>query len=766
MSTERQHMINSPEIESIIEQAIAMAKERSHQYCTVEHLLLALVTYAPFKKCLDKFGVDTDMLTRETITFLDNQRSMCIEPKDGEEMHPRKTNTLERVMNRSVTQVLFTGRKTVTTIDLYLSMINESNSHASYFLLKYGVTKNEFVPFWQKYYKSGEFTTSLTAGQADEVLGEYTTNLSELARTGKLEPLVGRSIELDEIINVLAKKFKSNVLMVGDPGVGKTAIAEGLAQLIASGDVSEFLLEHEVYSLEIGSLLAGSKYRGDFEEKIKAVLDALVTKKKTILFIDEAHTMHGSGSSTNNGSIDFANMIKPAITKGNLKVIASTTWEEFYESFEKDRALMRRFYRVAIDEPDRDSTVKILTGLSTRLNEFHTVNITEEAVIAAVDNATRYIHDRKNPDKSIDLLDAACAKQRVLGNKGVDITKELIHEQVERMAKVPADKLSDDNHDRISNLESNIKSKLYGQEETVDKVLERVYVSFAGISTETRPMSSFLFLGPTGTGKTELARLLSKNLDMPLLKYDMSEYSERHSVASLIGAPPGYVGFGDGNLGGGRLISDISKNPHCILLFDEVEKAHPDIFNIFLQLLDDGRITGSNGKEVNAKNTIIIMTSNLGASDSDRNQIGFGDQQRTGDDERALKEFFKPEFRNRIDLICKFGKLDMLSIKKIVIKFTEDLKKALKNVHDITLNLSEPIVEHLAEKGYDSKMGARPLYRKIDELIRVPLSKKILFDRIKSSTVNVQLVNGEVVFDVQKKLIANVGEDGIIQIEQ
>ena len=756
-------MNHSPEIENIIEQAISFAKIRNHQYCTIEHLLLSLISYAPFKTVLDSYGVDTETMTKDIGSYLDSQRSIVVPVSQDEEIQPRKTNTLERVMNRSVTQVLFTGRKFVTTIDLYLSISNETNTHAHYFLLKYGITKNEFIPFWQNHYKNAETESTLTTRQADEILEEYTTNLTDLAQQGKIEPLIGRSKELDEIVNVLAKRFKSNVLMVGDPGVGKTAIAEGLATKIVEKDVPEFLYDHELYSLEIGSLLAGSKYRGDFEEKIKSVIEALITKKKAILFIDEAHTMKGSGSA-NNGSIDFANMIKPAITKGNLKVVASTTWEEFYESFEKDRALMRRFYRVGVDEPDRDSTIKILKGLSTRLNDFHKVKITDDAIVAAVDSATRYMHDRKNPDKSIDLIDAACAKQRVLGNQDVDITKELVFEQVERMAKVPADKLNNDSFERIHNLEANIKNKLYGQEETVDKVLERIYVSFAGIGHETRPMSSFLFLGPTGTGKTELARLLSKNLDMPLLKYDMSEYSEKHSVSSLIGPPPGYVGFGDSQVGGGRLINDLSKNPHSILLFDEVEKAHPDIFNIFLQMLDEGKITGSNGKEVNCKNTIIILTSNLGASDSERNKIGFGSQERTGDDDKALKDFFKPEFRNRLDMVCKFSKLDMLAIKKIVIKFTDELKKSLKDAHDITINLTEPVVDYLAEKGYDSKMGARPLGRKIDELVRVPLSKKILFERIKNAHINVNLVDEKIEFDIQQKLTATVGEDGFIQV--
>jgi len=753
-------MTNSPEIESIIESAIESSKQRKQQYVTVEHLLLALITYKPFTKCLDSFGVDTETMAQEVGSYLDGLHAIIT---TDPETVPRKTNSLERVMNRSVTQVLFTGRNQVTTIDLYLSISSEGNSHAHYFLLKYGINKNEFVTHWQHNYKGVMFANSLTEKQADDILEEFTTNLTTLAGQGKLEPLIGRSKELDDIVNVLAKRFKSNVLMVGDPGVGKTAIAEGIAQMIINKEVPDFLQDHQLYSLEIGSLLAGSKYRGDFEEKVKAVLDALNTKKKAILFIDEAHTMQGAGASSS-GSVDFANMIKPAITKGTLKVIASTTWEEYYESFEKDRALMRRFYRISIDEPAYDSTIRILSGLSQRLNDFHDVVITEEAIKAAVDSSARYIHDRKNPDKSIDLLDAACAKQRVLGNKGIEITKDLVFDQVEKFTGVPADKLKGDNRELIGNLEVNIKSKLYGQDETVEKVLERVYVSFAGIGNDTKPTASFLFLGPTGTGKTELAKLLSKNLDMPLLKYDMSEYSEKHSVSSLIGPPPGYVGFNDSQVSGGRLITDLSKNPHSIMLFDEVEKAHPDIFNIFLQMLDEGRITGSNGKVVSCKNTIIIMTSNLGSADSERNNIGFGEQEKTGEDDRAFKEFFKPEFRNRLDMVCKFTKLDMLAIKKIVVKFADELKKSLIDKHNITLILSEAAIDHLADKGYDNKMGARPLSRKIDELIRVPLSKKILFEHIKNSTITVNMNSEDIEFVVAQKLTGKVNSDGVIEV--
>jgi ATP-dependent Clp protease ATP-binding subunit ClpA len=652
------------------------------------------------------------------------------------------------VFNRALTQVLFTGRRQVVTVDLYLAIMGETNSNAHYFLLKYGVHKAEFVDFWTKNYKSERAAAGMNHQQATEVLEEYCTSLSAMAAADQLEPLIGRSSELDEMIAVLARRFKANVLMVGDPGVGKTAIIEGLAQEIAQNRVPEFLKNHEVWSLEIGSLVAGSKYRGDFEEKFKAVIAALEAKKNCILFVDEAHTMKGAGAGSS-GSLDFANMLKPAITKGNLKVIASTTWEEYYESFEKDRALMRRFYRLSIDEPDRDTTEKILIGLSPRLETFHNVMIDTEAMTAAVDLAARYIHDKKNPDKSIDLLDAACARERVKDAGQVTVNKAMIEEQVARVTGVPTDRLQNERSLKIVDLESNIKQKLYGQEEAVDSVLERVYINFSGIGTQGKPMASFLFLGPTGTGKTELAKLLSENLDMHLLRYDMSEFQEKFSVSSLIGAPPGYVGFEDGNVGGGKLISDLSKHPFSVILFDEIEKAHSDVTNILLQMLDEGHVTGANGKRVDCKNTIIIMTSNLGARDNENNNIGFStDLSKTGEEDRAMKEFFRPELRNRIDKICKFVKLDTLAIKKIVVKFLDHLKSSVAE-KNIKLFFSEAVIELLADKGYDSKMGARPLNRKIDELIRVPLSKRILFEQLADCALNVELQDGKIEFNLK-----------------
>jgi ATP-dependent Clp protease ATP-binding subunit ClpA len=601
----------------------------------------------------------------------------------------------------------------------------------------------------------------MNAQQATDILEEHCTNISAMASKNQLEPLIGRSAELEDMITVLARRFKANVLMVGDPGVGKTAIIDGLAQEIHNNRVPEFLKGHEVWGLEIGSLLAGSKYRGEFEEKFKQVIAALEAKKNCILFVDEAHTMKGAGSS-GQSNLDFANMLKPAITKGNLKVIASTTWEEYYESFEKDRALMRRFHRLSIDEPNAGTTEQILIGLSPRLEKFHNVMIDTEAMTAAVELSGRYIHDKKNPDKSIDLLDGACAKQRVRDAGMVTVTRDMIMAQVSKVAGIPMDRLQNERSANIVDLESNIKQKLYGQDEAVDAVLERVYINFAGIGATTRPMASFLFLGPTGTGKTELAKLLSENLDMKLLKYDMSEYQEKHTVSSLIGAPPGYVGFEDGNVGGGKLISDLTKNPFSIILFDEIEKAHPDVSNILLQMLDEGHITSSAGKRVDVKNTIIILTSNLGARDNENNAIGFGSQEKTGNEDRAMKEFFKPELRNRIDQICRFNKLDRLAIKKIVIKFTDQLKASLDEKH-IKLTLSEEVIDMLADKGYDPKMGARPLARKIDELIKVPLSKKILFDRLSDCDVFVTMQDDTVHFESVAQIIPVVDDDGIIR---
>ena len=735
-------MNTSPEIESLVQHSITLATDMGHEFVLTEHLVLALIQHAPFRKTLRQFGTDVAALEQDVTAYLLEVQGTIVK-QDTEP--PRRTTALERVFNRANVQVMFTGRRVMTTIDLYLSIMAETNSHAHYYLLKHGVKKQDFAEFWQVNYR--EQATRLTDQQATDILTEYCENLSLQAAEGRLEPVIGREQDIADMIAVLARRFKANVLMVGDPGVGKTAIIEGLAQAIHSGSVPAFLKDHEVWSLEVGSLLAGSKFRGEFEEKLKMVIAALEAKKRCVLFIDEAHTMRGAGSGSNS-SLDFANMIKPAITRGNLKVVASTTWEEYYESFEKDRALMRRFYRLAVAEPNRPVTEQILIGLSPRLEQFHGVMIDTDAIMTAVELADRYIHDKKNPDKSIDVLDAACARQRVRDQDAVTVTADHIREQVTRMTGVPGDRMSEQTTQKITDLADNIRQALYGQDQAVEQVLDRVYISMAGIGLDSRPMASFLFLGPTGTGKTELARLLSQHLDMPMLRYDMSEYQERHTVSSLIGAPPGYVGFEDGNVGGGRLISDLTKHPYAIILFDEIEKAHPDVTNIMLQMLDEGHVTGSNGKRVDVKNSIIIMTSNLGARDNENNAIGFStDLERSGQEDQAMRDFFRPEFRNRIDQVVKFQRLDTLAIKKVVIKFIDQLKTKLAT-KQIRVTLTEAVIEHLAETGYDRKMGARPLGRKIDELIRVPLSKKILFENLTDCHIQIDMRKHGVKFAV------------------
>jgi ATP-dependent Clp protease ATP-binding subunit ClpA len=597
-------MQHNPDIQKILEEASNIASSKNHGYITLEHLTLALIQFKPFRKIIHTYGTNVDKLEEDLTLYIDNQNGFI----SANNQEPKKTHALERVFNRALTQVMFNGRRTMNCSDLWMAIMAETNSHAHYFMLKYNMHIESFMEHYAGFEKQTK--DRMQTEQADEVLKDHCINLTELAQEDKLEPLIGRVKELDEIINVLAKKFKSNVLMVGDPGVGKTAIAEGLAILINNNLAPNFLKDYEVYSLEVGSLLAGSKYRGDFEEKIKDILTALETKEKVILFVDEAHTMRGAGSTTN-GGVDFSNMLKPAITKGSLKVIACTTWEEYYESFEQDRAFMRRFYRVTIDEPDDTTTVAILKGLKQRLEDFHNVKIDDRSIQEAVKLSKRYIHDRKNPDKSIDLVDAACARERMQDNSGARITAQKIKEQVSKFTNIPDTKIKDTANDRLKNLDVSIKQKLYGQDHVVDEVLERLYVNYAGLGSSTRPIGCFLFLGPTGTGKTELVKLLSSSMDMKLLRYDMSEYQERHSVSSLIGAPPGYVGYNDSTLGGGKLINDLSKNPYSILLFDEIEKAHPDLSNIFLQIMDEGKITGSNGKTVDLKNSIVVMTSNL-----------------------------------------------------------------------------------------------------------------------------------------------------------
>ena len=756
----------NPEIQSIIESATLKAAEKNHEYVTLEHLVLAMLTHAPFNSIVTKFGCDTDKLISEVEGYLDQQTYLV---SKGYDIVPKKTHSLERVFNRAFTQVLFSGRKNMQTIDLYLSIMSEEKSHARHYLVKFGLDRKTLVEFWNKTHVEPK-TNKKIRDMSDEILAEYCENLNKIALAGSVDPVIGRELELEEITHVLAKRNKSNILMVGDPGVGKTAIAEGLALKIVGGQVPEYLKDYTVYSLDIGSLLAGSKYRGEFEEKLKDVLKALNQKGKTILFIDEAHTMHGAGTGSNSGP-DFANMIKPALTKGKIKVIASTTWEEYTQSFEKDRALMRRFYRLTIEEPTPAVAKEILQGLKEHFEEFHGGFISDEAINAAVDLSVRYQTDKKLPDKAIDLIDTACAKLKITTEDFV-VRKSHIIDAISKFTKIPVEQLDDQAVKNLSNLDSIIKGKLYGQNTAVDEVLDKIYVSRAGLKALNKPVGSFLFLGPTGTGKTELAKLLAENLGMKLLRYDMSEYQERHSIAKLIGAPPGYVGYDDGNLGGGLLISEIEKNPNCIILFDEIEKAHPDVSNILLSLMDEGIVTSSNGKKADCRNSVVILTSNLGSADNERNSIGFGRSlERSGEDDKAVKDFFKPEFRNRLDAVIKFNKLDQISIRKIVEKFIIEMNDLLSD-KQIKILLSSAATDYIISQGYDNKMGARPLARKINELIKVPLSKRILFENIKACTIKVDYTD-KIEFDIKDSefVLYNsspnmIDENGYIVLDQ
>ena len=747
----------NPEVDKIVSSAIEHALELGHKYVTVEHLSYSLVNSDSFSTLLAGMGINVEDLSADLESYLETKLNKLVD--NNLESEPKKTHALERVFNRAYTQVLFNNRSKMVPVDLYLSITGENQSYAAYFFIKYGLDKTKIIERHNQ--NAIKNQPKMDPNKATSILEEYCTNLNNLAENKEIDTVIGRENELDEIAQILARRNKSNVLMVGDPGVGKTAVAEGLALNITQGKVPKFLLGWTVYNLDIGTMLAGSKYRGEFEEKIREVIDALTSIGNAILFIDEAHQMRGAGAGSSS-DVDFANMIKPALSRGKIKVIASTTWEEYSSSFEKDRALMRRFHRLTVDEPIVAVAKEILKGIRSYYENFHTAKIIDEAIDAAVDLSVRYQSDKKLPDKAIDLIDSACARQRVRDITDFTVTKKMIISEISRATNIPITQL-DDTEKMPDNIEESIKYKLFGQDTAVDDVLEKVYVSKAGLKAIDKPMGVFLFTGPTGTGKTELCKLLSENLGMKLLRYDMSEYQEKHTVAKLIGAPPGYVGYEDSNIGGGLLISDITKNANSIILFDEIEKAHPDVSNILLQLMDEGFITGSNGKRADARNSLVIMTSNLGAVDMEKNAIGFGDQEREGDDDKAVKKYFKPEFRNRLDGVVKFNKLDKLSLRKIVGKMIAELNELLVD-QNLRVRVSESAVDKIINEGYDSKMGARPMSRKITQLIRVPLSKKILFETIEpDSTVRVDCKNDVITFEIVGKNQA-IGADGIVRL--
>ena len=715
------------ELQLVFDKAVSDAKKLKHEYVTIEHLLFSMLCSEPFYNICKGFGADIDYVKANLEHHL---KDSCDDLKVTlDKFKPKKTQSVERVLNRAFTQVLFAGRNTITLADVVLSIMSEKKSISNYYLEQGGMKKESFAE-----YINTELETSIEdeelSGEGQRALRQFTTDLNAEVKSNKVDPVIGREYELDTIALALGRRNKNNCLLVGDPGVGKTAIAEGLAWNIVNDAVPEFLKEYNVYMLDIGSMLAGSKYRGDFEERFKLVLAGLKTKGKTIMFIDEAHMINGAGSGGgSNSANDLANMLKPALSKGNIKVVASTTWDEYRKYFEKDRALMRRFQRVTVDEPSPEVTNDILNGIKKYYEEFHKTTITQEAIDEAIKLSVKYQSDKKLPDKAIDLIDLACSRFNLKNVEGDKIVSDAeIQFELAKVVNLPTEQVAEKETDNLKNLEKNIKGDVYGQDEAVEEIVDKILVAQAGLKPDDKPIGSFVFMGPTGTGKTETAKQLAKNLGVNLVRFDMSEYQEKHAVAKLIGSPPGYVGYEENN---GLLITKLQENPNCVLLLDEIEKAHPDVSQILLQVMDNGKVTGSNGKEADARNCVLILTTNLGAEDAERNTIGFGDEEDRDYEDTELKRFFAPEFRNRLDGVITFAKLGKEVMMKIVGKFLVELKAQVKD-KKIKITISDEALDYLVNKGFNKKMGARPLQRVIDKEIKRPLSRQLLFGDLKN----------------------------------
>jgi len=722
-------------VEKIIQSAANYATNKGHEYVCIEHLAIALVETDDIVSLCSDLHIDIDQVKNDIQNYLDNGEYNGLIGHNGIKGSPKKTASVDRVFQRALAQILFASRDQFTPVDLLASILQEENCHAKYFFEINGLTRTILVDYLDSKHKREE---------NKELLEEYTTNLNTEALNSKIDPLIGRYEEVDDLIHILARRKKNNCVLVGEPGTGKTAIAEGLAKKIVDGEVPDVLANKVVYSLDIGNLLAGTRYRGDFEERIKALLETLSNNPNAILFIDEIHMIMGAGSA-GGSSVDVANLIKPVLGKGRLLTIGATTPDEFADSFEKDRALMRRFARLDIEQTSVDDTKLIVKGLKNYYEEFHGVEYDDQLLDKSVELVDRYVKTKFFPDKALDAVDAAGAAVKLRGDKQVTL-KDIVT-VVAKTSKIGFDVIDTESTTGYKNLDGRIKNTVYGQDEAVDKIVEAILVSKSGLREPNKPIGSFLFVGPTGTGKTETARSLSNELQAKLVKFDMSEYQERHSVAKLIGAPPGYVGHAEGKMGQGQLIAAVEDSPNCVLLLDEVEKAAPEVLQVLLQVMDDGRLTSATGKTVDFTNVILIMTSNLGAANAEKRKIGFGDSVKAGEINKAIENFFTPEFRNRLDAVVEFSKLDKTMMLKIVDRLVVDTNKLLStNDSTVRIAITEACRLQLSEDGYEPSMGARPLKRVFEEKIKKPLSRKILFDNLSDCTITVDYNNDQYQF--------------------
>jgi len=746
-------------LEKTLHAALASASERAHEYATLEHLLLALIDDADAQQVMQACGVELGELGEVVKQYLDQEYQSL---KTQEKGDPSPTAGFQRVIQRAILHVQSSGKDTVTGANVLVALFSERDSYAVYFLQQQDMTRLDAVSFISHGIGKGgkriedrtpkgsetpempqqEDKNAGKDGKKDSALDQFCVNLNDRAIAGKIDPLIGRGPEVDRTIQILCRRSKNNPLYVGDPGVGKTAIAEGLARKIVEGEVPEVLLDAVIYSLDMGALLAGTRYRGDFEERLKQVVNELEKMPEAVLFIDEIHTVIGAGA-TSGGAMDASNLLKPALSSGAIRCIGSTTYKEFRNHFEKDRALLRRFQKIDVNEPTVEDTIKILKGLRSAFEEHHKVKYTPEAIKTAVELSARYINDRKLPDKAIDVIDEVGAMQMLVppSRRKKTITAREIEAVIATMARIPPKSVSSDDRQALEHLEKDLKRVVFGQDQAIEVLSSAMKLSRAGLRDLEKPIGSFLFSGPTGVGKTEVAKQLASILGIPIQRFDMSEYMERHSVSRLIGAPPGYVGYDQGGL----LTDAIDQQPHCVLLLDEIEKAHPDLFNILLQVMDNGRLTDHHGKTVDFRNVVLIMTTNAGASDMAKQGIGFGDVSKADAGDEAVKRMFSPEFRNRLDAIVPFAYLGTEVIARVVEKFVLQLELQLadQNVH---IQFDSDAREWLGKRGYDKLYGARPMARLIQEKVKQPLAEELLFGKLRHG--------GEVHVSVKDEVLA------------